>query len=81
MALQAGDPQQAAIWLARAAHGAAVRGSAHETAGNRLCEARLALAAGRPEQAQPLLAEAAAAFERLAMPWHLAQAQALLASL
>ena len=68
-------------WLARADTSAAARGSAHEAAGNRLCEARLALAAGRPEQARPLLADAAAAFERMAMPWHLAQAQALLASL
>ena len=32
-------------------------------------------------QARPLLTDAAAAFERMAMPWHLAQAQALLASL
>lgn len=81
MALHCGDPGQAAIWLARADASAAARASAHEVAGNRLCEARLALAAGQPGRARQLLADAAAAFERLAMPWHLGQAQALLAGL
>ena len=81
MALHCGDARQAAIWLARADASAAARASAHETAGNRLCEARLALAAGQPDRARPLLTAAASAFERMAMPWHLSQARALLASL
>jgi tetratricopeptide (TPR) repeat protein len=81
MALQARHSLQAARWLARADSSAAARASAHEAAGNRLCEARLALAAGRPEQARALLADAATAFERMTMTWHLGQAQALLAGL
>ena len=81
MALHCGDPRQAAIWLARADTSAVARASAHEAAGNRLCEARLALAADQPDRARQLLAEAASAFERLAMPWHLGQAQALFAGL
>jgi hypothetical protein len=81
MALHCGDARQAALWLSRADVSAAARASAHEAAGNRLCEARLVLAAGQPERAQRSLAEAAAAFERMAMPWHLGQAQALLAGL
>jgi hypothetical protein len=81
MALHCGDPGQAAIWLARADASAAARASAHEAAGNRLCEARLALAASQPDRARRLLADTAADFERLTMPWHLGQAQALLAGL
>lgn len=74
-----GRPQAAARHLARARDAARRRESPHEAAGTQLCEARLALAEGRGDQARALLDPAAMAFERLAMPWHLAQAQALLA--
>jgi class 3 adenylate cyclase len=56
---------------------AQLRDSAHELAVTQLCEARLSAAQDHPGAALHLADRAADAFERLAMPWHQAQAQAL----
>jgi len=53
------------------------RESAHEHAVTQCVEARLHLAGGRRAQAQRLLDEALAAFVRMDMRWHAAQARAL----
>jgi class 3 adenylate cyclase/tetratricopeptide (TPR) repeat protein len=72
-----GKPAVAARHLARAYEAARLRDSAHELAVTQLCEARITLAQGRSAAASALAGQAAASFERLAMPWHLAQAQVL----
>ena len=70
-----GDAMRAARWLARAQQVAAQRQSAHEAACNTLCAAQLALAQGQLAPARQQAAAAAAAFERLQMDWHAAQAR------
>jgi tetratricopeptide (TPR) repeat protein len=70
-----GDAARAVRWLARAQQVAARRQSAHEAACNALCAAQLALRQGRVAQARTQAGAAAAAFERLRMDWHAAQAR------
>ena len=72
-----GDATRAARWLARAQQVAAQRQSAHEAACNTLCAAQLALAQGQVAPGREQAAAAAAAFERLQMDWHAAQARGL----
>ncbi|HEU4459026.1 MAG TPA: AAA family ATPase [Methylibium sp.] len=70
----AGDGATADRWLARALDAAHARQSAHEIAVTRWAQA----AWGRDRSAAPRHLDAAeAAFERMRMPWHLAQARAL----
>jgi class 3 adenylate cyclase/tetratricopeptide (TPR) repeat protein len=71
------QPVRAAWHLQRAYASACRRESAHELAATQLVEARLAWAHARGEVALTLLGQAEAAFERMAMPWHLAQARQL----
>jgi class 3 adenylate cyclase/tetratricopeptide (TPR) repeat protein len=66
-AARAGQVEKARRWLDAAQHWAGVRESRREQAENLRCAAELALACGRPDQAEPLLAEADAAFAALGM--------------
>ncbi|MFT4267683.1 MAG: hypothetical protein QM586_10780, partial [Xenophilus sp.] len=59
----------------------ALRQSPHEAANNALCRARLAAMRGDGLAAGPHLDTAMEAFQRLAMDWHLRQAEALRATL
>ncbi|WP_255428122.1 ATP-binding protein [Ramlibacter cellulosilyticus] len=70
-------PGRAERYLRWGMRAAQQRGSVHEIAGMQLCAARVALRAGEEARALGLLDEAAAAFSRLRMEWHLAQAEAL----
>ncbi|WP_298826912.1 adenylate/guanylate cyclase domain-containing protein [uncultured Piscinibacter sp.] len=72
-----GKATRAARHLARAYDTARRRESDHERAATQLCEARIEAAQGRVAAAQALAARAGQAFERMAMPWHLAQARLL----
>lgn len=74
-----GDAARAARWLARAQQVAARRQSAHEAACNGLCAAQLAMQQGSEADARQQAAAAAAAFERLQMDWHAAQARGVAA--
>jgi len=73
-AAQDGDPAAADRYLAQAERAAHFRGSAHEQACNQLCRARIAVFRERRADALRPLDMASAAFERMAMPWHLQQA-------
>ena len=77
-AARAGQHARAERWLGAARHWAARRESRREAAENMLCAAELSLVCGRPEQALPLLDDAAAAFTALGMPAQRDRAQALL---
>lgn len=70
-------PERAPHYLAWAMRAARQRGSAHEVAVTQLCTAQIASAHGPGARALQLLDEAAAAFTRMQMAWHLAQAAAL----
>jgi len=70
---------EAERWLARARRVAEQRSSLHESAGNALCAAEIALAQGDRLNARRLGQQAAAAFERLHMAWHAERARGLLA--
>lgn len=72
-----GEAARAVHWLARAQQVAARRQSAHEAACNALCAAQLALAQGQVAAGREQAAAAAAAFERLQMDWHAAQARGM----
>ena len=77
-AARRGQPGVAARHIAQAHAAARLRDSAHEQAATQLCEARIALAQGCREVARGLAERAGEAFERMAMPWHLAQVLRLL---
>ena len=70
-------PQQAERYLARALAAAEARGSAHEIASTQLRAAEIAIGQGERERALALLDEAGAAFARMDMPWHAAEAARL----
>jgi hypothetical protein len=57
-------------YMALAMHSALARGSPHEIAVTRMCEAEVRQARGERQQAVQLLDQAEAAFEGLAMRWH-----------
>ncbi|MCV2370426.1 adenylate/guanylate cyclase domain-containing protein [Roseateles oligotrophus] len=78
IAAAAADAQRAQRYLDAAQAVADLRGSAHESACNRLLAAELALGQGEPAQA--LLARAAEAFEELDMAWHLQRSRRLMAT-
>jgi class 3 adenylate cyclase/tetratricopeptide (TPR) repeat protein len=78
-AAREGGAQRAARWLAMADRAAAGRTSAREHAVNALAQAQAALLLDQRARARAPLDAALAGFERMQMPWHLAQAQALLA--
>ena len=70
----AGRPDAARRQLACAYRVARARDSAHELAATQLAEAELALAAGATARSRGLIDQAAAAFDSMAMAWHLTQA-------
>lgn len=72
-----GDFGAADRYLARAAYAATVRGSPHEKAMNQLAAAGILAGRGRGAEASAPLDEACAAFEAMAMHWHLNEAQSL----
>lgn len=76
-ALACGQPALAQRRVLAAYASARRRESAHEHAVTQCVEARLRLAGGRTGEAQRLLDEAHAAFVRMDMRWHAAQARAL----
>ena len=67
------EPRAAQHYLARAMNAARTRGSPHELANNRLCQAEIALAQGDLAHARELLDQAEAAYAALDMAWHLQQ--------
>jgi class 3 adenylate cyclase/tetratricopeptide (TPR) repeat protein len=71
----AGRPDTARRHLAWAYRVAQARGAAHEVAVTQWAEAELAAATGALAHARTLLDAAGSAFDRMAMPWHLAQVQ------
>lgn len=75
--LQRGRPELAQRYVAAAYATARRRESAHEHAHTQCVEARLLLGRGQVGQARRLLDQALAAFERMDMRWHAAQALAL----
>ena len=70
-AAHARDLPRARACLARADQVAGRRGAPHESASNRWCEAGIEARLGNPSNAMRRLDEAATAFERLDMRWHL----------
>jgi len=70
----AGRPDAAQRQLAGAYRVARGRDSAHELAVTQLAEAEFAAADGAAARARQLIDQAAAAFDTMAMDWHLAQA-------
>jgi tetratricopeptide (TPR) repeat protein len=76
-AAQAGDLARAERGLAQALRVAHARDSAHELAVTQWMAARIALVGGDTARARQWLDPAEAAFEAMAMPWHLAEARAL----
>ena len=70
-------PEAARRYLERALHTARERESAHETAVTQLCAAEIALLHDQPARADALLDAASAAFDTMAMAWHLDQAARL----
>ncbi|MBN8510426.1 MAG: tetratricopeptide repeat protein [Burkholderiales bacterium] len=76
-ALQRGRLGEAQRHVAAAYAAARLRESAHELAQTQCTEAQLLQAAGRGADADRLLADALASFERMDMRWHAAQARAL----
>jgi class 3 adenylate cyclase/tetratricopeptide (TPR) repeat protein len=77
----AGRAPRALHWLALARRAADARASAHEAAVNEWCEAAVQAHLDHADAARRGAERAHAAFERLQMPWHLAQVQALTALL
>jgi class 3 adenylate cyclase/tetratricopeptide (TPR) repeat protein len=77
----AADPAASERHLARAFAAARKRGSPHEQAVSELCAAQLAADRGDRAAARARLDPALQAFEALAMHWHLAAGQRLLATL
>ncbi len=75
--LARGQPERAQRYIAAAYATARRRESAHEQAQTQCVEARWLLACGRGGDARRLLDQATAAFERMDMRWHAAQALAL----
>jgi hypothetical protein len=75
-AARQGQPELAGRYLARALHAAQLRRSRHEMAANALAVAELASLRGQRAQSLAALDEASAGFHELAMPWHLARAEA-----
>jgi class 3 adenylate cyclase/tetratricopeptide (TPR) repeat protein len=71
-----GGPRPPAHYLALAMASARARGAPHEIAVTLLCEAELALAAGDPVRAEPLLAAALAAFADMGMAYFTQRAEA-----
>lgn len=78
---QGHDRRPAQHYLALAMNAARARGSPHELANNRLCQAEIELARGERAQARALLDQAGAAFAAMDMAWHAAKAAELLRSL
>ena len=78
-AARRGLPELAARRIAKAYATARLRDSAHEVAATQWCEARIAFAQGRNDEARGIIDSASVAFERMAMPWHLAQVRHLVA--
>ncbi|MEX8492640.1 AAA family ATPase, partial [Sphaerotilus sp.] len=76
-AAMSGDQARAERGLAQALRVAHVRDSAHERAVTQWTAARVAWTFDAPARARQWLDPAEAAFEAMAMPWHLAQARAL----
>jgi class 3 adenylate cyclase/tetratricopeptide (TPR) repeat protein len=76
-ALQAGDQARAERGIALALRVAHARDSAHELAVTQWMAARIVLVGGNAGRARQWLDPAEAAFESMAMPWHLTQARAL----
>ncbi|HSW03101.1 ATP-binding protein [Aquabacterium sp.] len=74
-------PAAAQRYIALAMKTAQARDSAHEVAVTQLCEAEIALQQGQAQRAGPLLDAATAAFDAMAMTWHLDQALRLRARL
>jgi class 3 adenylate cyclase/tetratricopeptide (TPR) repeat protein len=70
-------PHRADAYVALALQAARERGSAHEMAVTHLCAAQVAAQRGDAAAARSALDEATAAFTRMGMHWHLAQADAL----
>jgi class 3 adenylate cyclase/tetratricopeptide (TPR) repeat protein len=64
-------------YLDRAMAAANARGSPHEIAVTRLCQAEIELARGNRARAVPLLDQAEAAFQSMAMPWHIGEVNRL----
>jgi class 3 adenylate cyclase/tetratricopeptide (TPR) repeat protein len=75
------DFGRAERYLLRAMASAAARGSAHEEAGNRLCQAQLLLERGQVAAARDAAEQALASFEQLVMRWHAERARRLLEQL
>ncbi|MEJ8825457.1 AAA family ATPase [Variovorax humicola] len=73
-------PERVPHYLDRAMQAAQARRSAHEIAVTQLCAAEIAWQ-HRGERASALLGEAAAAFERMGMHWHLAEVRWLQSSM
>jgi hypothetical protein len=78
LAAQHGDRRQAEHYLALADRSAGTRGSPREAAMNTLERARIAAIAGAGGEARGRAEEAAAAFERMGMAWHLKKAREML---
>lgn len=76
-AAAARDRRRAEHYLRAAAAAADARDSARERAVNALAAAQVALALDVPARAQPLLDEAAQAFARMGMAWHLQRVRAV----
>lgn len=74
------DPRMSDLHLERARASALARGSRHEQAVTELCAAQIAAERGDRNAARSRLEPALRAFEALAMSWHLAAAQDLLAA-
>ena len=64
-------------YMALAMHSALARGSPHEIAVTRMCEAEIRQARGERQQAVELLDQAEATFDGLAMSWHRDEADRL----
>jgi class 3 adenylate cyclase len=76
-AAQADDYRMTQHYLARAMRISQSRESRHEIAVTQLCAAELALARGQRAAASQLLEQASAAFDSMAMHWHLQKARAV----
>ena len=76
-AAQAGDLTRAERGIERALRVAHARDSAHELAVTQWMAARIVLIGGNAGRVRQWLDPAEAAFESMAMPWHLEQARAL----
>ena len=81
LAAAQGRPATARRYLDVADESADLRGSARERAVNAMARADLAAALDQPAAARPLIDEAAAAFERMNMRWHLQRARELSAAI